>query len=579
MAFDGSVADESSMRPRPGEPGEAGFENGREAGGHARTFTDRARDASQDVDGESAARGGADHAREGSERLRYEMEQAEIRMQSGRLASSTRLAQAGGAGVETASRALDDSGREDLGDDAGADASRIARQAADKALEAARSSQAASAVANEAAASTGRFAEAAREAKSAKKATGGIARLRAKTAAQRMAARASQNEAARVASGTAANAIRIASPAKAILWPAAMVLLAILLLVGVALAFSSCAGIIGGIDSSQEEDVGPLEGVEAEIAQFLLDKGLGDVQVAAILGNIVNEAERDANGNIDVASNVNYDGVFSYRYERAVGIFQYTHASNSIPPMRGHGCIYCAFMDWCTDNSKNWADLQAQLEFFWTRYTASWWARSYHIVSSASTDPPAGTAVGGSRRGFEGTDDVAQATREFCYGFEAPGVPRISQRIADAERFYEALTSASYVEAAIAIAADDTHGYSMANRTMNPDVDCSSLVYYAMLQSGYTVSQLGGTWPFTTDTMPSILPGIGFERHAFTGVGSLKRGDILLRSGHTEIYIGDGQNVGAHTNYDGVAGDSSGEEVDISPCGTNWDCYYRKKIA
>ncbi len=131
-------------------------------------------------------------------------------------------------------------------------------------------------------------------------------------------------------------------------------------------------------------------------------------------------------------------------------------------------------------------------------------------------------------------------------------------------------TSINYVNWMIEFAADDTHGYSMGNRLMNPDVDCSSFVYYALLNNGYSASQLGGSYPFSTASMPNILISIGFEQIAFD-INSLQEGDILWYPagynghsyGHTEVYIGDGKSVGAHSNYDGKTGDSSGNEVSI----------------
>lgn len=135
--------------------------------------------------------------------------------------------------------------------------------------------------------------------------------------------------------------------------------------------------------------------------------------------------------------------------------------------------------------------------------------------------------------------------------------------------------SISYVQWMIDFADDDSHGYSMPSRTMNPDVDCSSFVYYALLNNGYTTSQLG-TYPFTTRNMSNILTSIGFEKISFD-YDKLQEGDILWRSGHTEVYIGDGKNVGAHWNYDGKTGDGAGDEVNIASTGTNWTYIFRIK--
>lgn len=147
----------------------------------------------------------------------------------------------------------------------------------------------------------------------------------------------------------------------------------------------------------------------------------------------------------------------------------------------------------------------------------------------------------------------------------------------------ESIDASGYVAWMIAFSKDESHGYSQKNRTMNPDVDCSSFVYYGLLNGGgFTKEQLG-SYPFTTDTMGSILERIGFKAYSFKSVSDLKEGDILWRNGHTEVYIGNGQNVGAHNNVPSryapnrspKPGDQ-GDEVNVSSTGTNWTRYYRK---
>ena len=48
-----------------------------------------------------------------------------------------------------------------------------------------------------------------------------------------------------------------------------------------------------------------------------------------------------------------------------------------------------------------------------------------------------------------------------------------------------------YLQWAIDIANDDSHGYSQCNR-LGPDYDCSSLVWHSLLNSGYSKEELGG---------------------------------------------------------------------------------------
>ena len=113
---------------------------------------------------------------------------------------------------------------------------------------------------------------------------------------------------------------------------------------------------------------------------------------------------------------------------------------------------------------------------------------------------------------------------------------------------------------AIAIANDNSHGYSQTHRN-GPDYDCSSFVSTAFRQGGFNVS--GSNW---TGSMEQAFTSVGFKAYAASSV-TLQRGDILLRHDnvrqHTELYLGNNQLVGAHWDYDGRTGDSSGKEIDV----------------
>jgi SH3-like domain-containing protein len=120
-----------------------------------------------------------------------------------------------------------------------------------------------------------------------------------------------------------------------------------------------------------------------------------------------------------------------------------------------------------------------------------------------------------------------------------------------------------FVSSAIAIARDDSHGYSDSNR-WGPDYDCSSYIITALRNAGFNTN--GATY---TGNMRSALTGAGWSYYPassmnLSGTSRLKSGDILIKSGHAEIYVGSGQRAGAHKNYDGRQGDSSGREISIS---------------
>ena len=121
------------------------------------------------------------------------------------------------------------------------------------------------------------------------------------------------------------------------------------------------------------------------------------------------------------------------------------------------------------------------------------------------------------------------------------------------------------IEWAVAIANDDSHGYSQENR-QEPDYDCSSLVVNALKYAG--ISTGGASY---TGNMKSELTQHGFTWipwSSINNVSNLQRGDILLRrsngSGHTEIYLGNNQNVGAHSSRGNPqTGDQTGTEIDV----------------
>jgi hypothetical protein len=120
---------------------------------------------------------------------------------------------------------------------------------------------------------------------------------------------------------------------------------------------------------------------------------------------------------------------------------------------------------------------------------------------------------------------------------------------------------------ALSIANDNSHGYSQERRAGNPDYDCSSFVFYALKNNGYDV----GDRAFATGSMPSILKNNGFTMMSLPDESELQPGDILWwdgsgNKGHTEIYLGNGQMVGAHgqhgNNRSPDPGDS-GDEISV----------------
>ena len=129
-----------------------------------------------------------------------------------------------------------------------------------------------------------------------------------------------------------------------------------------------------------------------------------------------------------------------------------------------------------------------------------------------------------------------------------------------------------YLEEAVRMALDESIGYSQIHRCLNPDVDCSSMVHYSLLNTGYNIPN---GWPLTTYNEEPVLRGAGFSMRTYTNVTDLQAGDILLRDGHTEIYLGNGKTVGAHGDenndiYGYKTGDQTGHEVCVADIVENW---------
>lgn len=101
-----------------------------------------------------------------------------------------------------------------------------------------------------------------------------------------------------------------------------------------------------------------------------------------------------------------------------------------------------------------------------------------------------------------------------------------------------------YVQEAIDMANNDKIGYSQSTRYLNPNVDCSSMVYMSLLNTGIINGKK--TDAFTTYTMGGVLTKNGFKQYKYKR-DILKRGDILVDvDKHTVIYIGDGKQVAAN---------------------------------
>lgn len=93
---------------------------------------------------------------------------------------------------------------------------------------------------------------------------------------------------------------------------------------------------------------------------------------------------------------------------------------------------------------------------------------------------------------------------------------------------------------------DETHGYTIGGN-MNPDTDCSGLVWQALYDEGFNV----GSYRFDTTTMGSVLTAAGFTEYNYYAGFPLVHGDIVMYdeggglNGHAFFY---GENVFGYTD-------------------------------
>lgn len=119
------------------------------------------------------------------------------------------------------------------------------------------------------------------------------------------------------------------------------------------------------------------------------------------------------------------------------------------------------------------------------------------------------------------------------------------------------------IENAIALANDNSHGYSQSDR-WNIDRDCSSLVIDCYQRAGVPVKTNGATY---TGNMLSAFLKSGFHI-VNPNKESLQAGDVLLNvQNHAAMYIGNNKIVQATIAENGTVygtpGDQTGKEIAI----------------
>lgn len=202
----------------------------------------------------------------------------------------------------------------------------------------------------------------------------------------------------------------------------APVIVGLLAILGILSFILLVLAIISGVFASDEDaDAGGLTGNDAIVAEFLLDKGLDEVHVAAIMGNFYQESGMNPEqvqhgcgycnhilGDLSPCKHQkNYPPELINDENAGYGLAQWSY------PSRAQGLV-----DYAASKQKDSGDITIQLEYFWKEFER-------HVDR------------------FNVYTDVDSATRWFhsVYEKSADGEDALRERVSDAQRYYDALTS------------------------------------------------------------------------------------------------------------------------------------------
>lgn len=211
-----------------------------------------------------------------------------------------------------------------------------------------------------------------------------------------------------------------------------------------------------------------------------------------------------------------------------------------------------AFKKYAESKGVEWTDLNTQIEFLLAELTPGGGANGYATYQLMTNN-------GYSPSDWINAQDVDVSAQAFCWTFERPSIPHMDRRIAAANKYYNefkgrtapviderigpimlsgenANKMADMLTEALRIADDDRYTYSQENRYGEFQYDCSSLVE-RLYEKYFDIDVPSTTYEYTSQYL------VGAE-----GAVELQPGDVLWRSEHVEIYIGNGLRVGAHTS-------------------------------
>lgn len=282
--------------------------------------------------------------------------------------------------------------------------------------------------------------------------------------------------------------------------------------------------ILGSAGGGQNNpDIASFNEVESQVYAFFREKGLEDIQIAGIMGNMA--AESGMNPAL-IESNGEGIGICQWSFGRKASLVAYAASVGT-----------------------SWTDLKTQLDFFWDHDE---WATNWHsayilpALNYRDPSPLPGTFVSGSKSGFLAATTVEDATEQFCYGWERAGFPRINNRIKAALEYYAAMQQSGNSQSLDN--ANETQKAFAASVYTAPDQGhnwCAKFVRIAFTNyfgysfpGGYDACDMYRDWCTSSNKGDLRVGMIVAVEHTRRADGSLiPYGEY----GHVGIYVGDGK--------------------------------------
>ncbi len=305
-------------------------------------------------------------------------------------------------------------------------------------------------------------------------------------------------------------------------------------------------------EEEEDGDGSALPPVARYIYRYLHKKGLSDVCIAGILGNMTVETD---GGRVEKI-NPEAEQVPGSS-NMGIGLIQWT------------GTRHTALVNYAKSKGKSWKDLGIQTEYLWKEIdgqVSTGWSNAVKSAFMKCKTPQEACMFffkySELNVPFPTSDAGAKSRYDFkkfhYYDQREPAAVEIYNLIRSSGKSSDSGVSGvkgavkKYLSWATRYANDNRHIYVYGACDENGNADCSGFVWLALKHAGL-LKGADAAARFTTYSMPEVLARSGFKKVAgFDGrsTSSLKKGDILLRSRgsdqHTEIYYGNNRVVGAH---------------------------------